>query len=132
MKSLLFVLLPALFLSGCKQSSTPPVGIKDVSAQEAADLIASKSNLVVLDIRTPEEFAAGHIKDARLINFREESFATEIAKLDRATPYLVHCASGNRSGQSLATFRELGFTELYHLENGFKGWQSAGEPVVTE
>lgn len=131
MKTLLLTLLALLILAGCQEPASE-VEFRDVSAQEAADLIASQSDLVILDIRTPEEFAAGHIKDAMLINFHGESFTAEIAKLDRTKPYLMHCASGGRSGQAMKTFKELDFTNIYHLNVGFRGWKSSGQSVVTQ
>ena len=103
-------------------------GATHVNAQESQKLIASKK-VVVLDIRTPEEFAAGHIAGATNINFNSPDFAKAISGLSTNKTYLVHCASGNRSTQALKTFKKLEFPSLYHLDGGIKAWEKAGLPV---
>ncbi len=85
--------------------------------------------ITVLDIRTPDEYAAGHIFGAVNINFNANDFAAKIKELDTNKRYLVHCKSGGRSGRSLATFTELGFTKIVHLDDGFDAWKAAGHPV---
>jgi phage shock protein E len=99
-----------------------------VNAQEAQKLIAS-TNVVVLDVRTPEEFAAGHIAGATNINFRSPDFAKAVSGLNTNKTYLLQCATGNRSTQALPTFQKLQFQSLYHLDGGIKGWEKAGLPV---
>ncbi len=99
-----------------------------INAEQAQKLIADKK-AVVLDIRTPEEFAAGHIVGATNINFRAADFEKAIAALDKNQAYVLHCASGNRSTQSLPTFNKLGFKSIYHLDGGIKAWQKAKLPA---
>lgn len=99
-----------------------------VSAEQAQKLVTDKK-VVVLDLRTPEEFAAGHIAGATNINFRAADFEKALTALDKNQPYLVHCASGNRSTQALPKFRQLEFKSLYHLDSGIKGWQKAKLPL---
>lgn len=103
-------------------------GAKNVNAQESQKLIAAKK-VVVLDIRTPEEFAAGHIPGATNINFNSPDFAKAISGLDTNKTYLVHCASGKRSSQALPVFRKLKISSLYQLDGGIKAWEKAGLPV---
>ena len=85
--------------------------------------------LSVLDIRTPGEFAAGHISGAINIDFYGDDFRPKLAALDKSAEYLMHCQSGGRSGKSLATFRELGFAHVLHLRDGMRGWEAGGHPV---
>jgi len=135
-------LATACFLAGCLNEPTSveapspgpdsPTMIKDVSVETAVRLIKEKPELVILDIRTPQEFAEGHLDKARLIDFNSPDFSDKLHQLDPATPYLVHCASGGRSGQSLVQFSELGFSEIYHLKDGYKGWVASGNPVINE
>lgn len=103
--------------------------VEDVSVEKAAKLIAEEADLVVVDIRTQEEYADGHIKEAVLIDFFGDNFTDLLKVLDKNKPVLVHCASGGRSGQALSQFRELGFLQVYHLKDGFSGWKEAGQPV---
>ena len=102
--------------------------IQHVSPAEAKTLLAEKKP-VVLDLRTPAEFAAGHIAGAVNIDFRAPDFAQQIAALDRAPRYVVHCGSGNRSGQALPLFQKLHFEAIYHLDGGITAWKEAGLPV---
>ena len=96
---------------------------------KAAEVLASDPSIVVLDVRTPEEFAEGHIKGALNIDFNGDDFEKKIAELDPAKPYLLHCAAGGRSGQALPLFEKLKFNQLYHLSSGFGGWVADGQPV---
>lgn len=112
-------------MSGNEKGDAPGA----VDAVDAAELIRSDSDLVVLDIRTPEEFAAGHIEGAVNIDFKADTFAAKIGELDPEKAYLLHCRSGARSGQSLPLFKDLNFEKIYHLDSGFNGWKAAGKPV---
>jgi rhodanese-related sulfurtransferase len=102
--------------------------VEHVDAEGAAKLIAEKK-VVVIDIRTPEEYKEGHIAGAKLINFRSNAFEPTLEKLDKDQTYLVHCAAGTRSTRSLSTFKRLEFKSIVHLDGGFTAWQKAGKPV---
>lgn len=101
----------------------------NVDGAKAAEVLASDPSIVVLDVRSPEEFAEGHIKGAVNIDFGGDDFEARIAELDPAKPYLVHCASGRRSGLAMPVFEKLEFDRLYHLSTGFSGWVADGQPV---
>ena len=104
--------------------------VNHVDAIAASQLLSSKPEMVVLDVRTPEEYAAGHIPGKVVnVDFKAADFKTKAAELDRETPYLVHCQGGGRSTSSLAILEELGFKHLYHLDGGLSAWQEAGEAV---
>ena len=107
--------------------------VQHVDAKAAAKLLASddkKKTPVVLDIRTPGEFKEGHLKDAKNIDFLEDSFEAKVAKLDKDKNYLVHCKSGGRSTKSLEVFKKLGFKNIYHLDGGFMAWEDAEQEVI--
>jgi rhodanese-related sulfurtransferase len=103
--------------------------IEEISAQAAAKLLAEKPDLGILDIRTADEFSAGHIKNAQLIDFYNPNFAEKIAQLPREKEYLVHCRSGVRSANSLPIFEQLGFEKIYHLTEGILDWMQEGLPL---
>ena len=102
--------------------------IHHVDAREAQKLVTDKS-VVVLDIRTPQEFNQGRIAGAKNIDFQAPDFEQRIETLDKSKSYLVHCASGGRSTHSLALFKKHSFQSVYHLDGGIKAWQKAGLPV---
>lgn len=103
-----------------------PFGL--VTAEEAAAL--ATSGVTVLDVRTPEEFAEGHLDGAQLIDFYSSTFAEQIAALDPDEEYLVYCRSGNRSGQTVALMRELGIDQVWDLDGGVIAYGAAGLPFV--
>lgn len=103
-------------------------GVKHVKAEEAASLV-KEGKVQVLDVRTADEYKEGHIKGAKNIDFTENSFESEVAKLDKTKPWLVHCQSGRRSTESLEALQKLGFQHVYHLDGGIKGWKEAGKPL---
>lgn len=103
--------------------------VKHVKSKEAADLIA-KGNIIVLDVRTADEYSEGHIEGAQNIDFLDDAkFKTEAAKLDKTKTYLVHCQAGGRSTKSLEPLKALGFEHLIHLDDGFGGWKDANLPI---
>ena len=126
-----------VFLTGCEKPSSE--GVADVSDStstvelilpaDASAMLKANAEVRVLDIRTPEEFSEGHIEGAINVDFKSEGFDAEITKLDKATPYIVHCASGGRSGKSLSKFESMDFQKIYHLEAGFSGWAAEDLPV---
>jgi len=85
--------------------------------------------LTVIDVRTPAEFANGHIDGAVNLDLEGGGFSAGIAALDHGTPYLVYCQSGRRSAIAAATMVAAGFTQVYDM-GGLTAWQSAGLPVV--
>jgi rhodanese-related sulfurtransferase len=129
----LILLMVLALLSGCSSTGTVDQQIADVSPAQAATIIeqnAGEANFAILDIRTPEEFAAGKIEGSINIDFYASDFREQLDALDKDTHYLVYCNSGNRSGQSLSDFRDLGFAQVDNLESGIQGWYGAGYPVV--
>ena len=115
-----------------EKTKNPPSGYYDIESPQASAILKKFPKVIVLDIRTPREYQGGHLKNAKNIDFFEDNFGAEIGKLDKKKAYLVHCASGGRSGRSMAQFKELGFTTIYHLADGYKGWVKANLPVETK
>lgn len=107
-------------------------GISTISVDDAAAITDNPpDDLVVLDVRTPEEFAEGHLEGAVLVDFYGADFAEQLATLDTDVPYLVYCRSGNRSGQALGVMEQLGFTSAVDVDGGIIAWVDAGLPVTT-
>jgi rhodanese-related sulfurtransferase len=101
---------------------------QNLSVAEFAHMADAKQN-VILDVRTPEEFQAGHIPGAVNLDVSSSDFQTKAALLDRSKIYLVHCASGGRSIRACDKLNQLNFPNLYNLSGGFKAWAKAGKPV---
>jgi len=94
------------------------------------DKRADRADFVVLDVRTPEEFAAGHLPveggTLRNLDFYADGFRQQLDRLDRDVTYLVYCRTDNRSGEAIAMMQNLGFERLYNLDGGIVAWQDAG------
>ena len=102
---------------------------KNVTVDEADKLLKSDPKIVVLDVRTPEEYKAGHIPGAKNIDFIGDDFAKQIAALDKSKIYVVHCAAGGRSAQACKVIEQVKLPSVYHMNEGFKTWEKAGKPV---
>lgn len=100
-----------------------------LSPKEAHAKIQNTARLQIVDVRTPEEFQAGHIAGAQLINWYENNFNQAVAQLAKDQPVLVYCAVGGRSGQAYDRLKSLGFKEVYDLKGGFDAWRKEGLTV---
>jgi len=124
-----------LIASGCTHPQPHAAAPRPVPAEYAhvdpagACKLIDAGQVTVIDLRTPAEFAAGHIAGAQLVDCQAPGFAQTLEKLDHSHPYLVHCASGGRSSRSLVVFRQLGFVSVIHLDGGLHAWEAAGQPV---
>lgn len=133
-KSAIFTTLLILtsFLAACQQttnqqaSETPEVNqpIKDVlTPTDFATQIKGDSDIQLIDVRTPAEYAEGHIDGAINIDFLdEEVFSKGVASLDPNKPLYLYCRSGNRSGKAAKKLADMGFRELHDLEGGYMAW----------
>jgi len=125
MKSL-FTLLTALLVS-CAAGPAQQV----ISVEEAAKWLAAGPAVQVLDVRRPDEFRAGHLKDAILVTWGEKEFEQQaLSRLSKDKPVLVYCRSGRRSTAAAAVLAGLGFKPLRNLEGGINAWQEAGKPLA--
>ncbi|HCY84873.1 MAG TPA: hypothetical protein DHV36_07030 [Desulfobacteraceae bacterium] len=100
-----------------------------VSATEAAAIIKAQ-NPLVLDVRTPREYAVGHLPDVTLIPVQELQRRIGELATHKDAPVLIYCASGNRSTVASKILIDQGFSRIYNLEKGIKGWAKQGLPVV--
>ena len=89
------------------------------------------TNALIIDVRTPEEFIAGHVRGALLIDFKDASFDAKIAELDSNAEYVVYCRSGNRSAQAAARMREAGIGNVVDLGSLENASAVVGRAIVT-
>ncbi len=118
----------SILASACSQGQPQSANL---SATAFSDKIKELSGAIVLDVRTPEEYAKGHLNNAKNINWKESNFTTEIERVDKTKPVFVYCLSGGRSAAAAAKMRELGFKEVYELEGGIMKWRAANLPEAT-
>ncbi len=125
MKKVFALMASALLLAGCSTSSSAI----DLSVTEFSAKVA-EAGVITLDVRTPGEFAEGHLEGARLIDFQSDNFENEIATLDKNATYAVYCRSGNRSGQAVKVMQDAGFMNVFNMNGGVIDWANAGLPLV--
>ena len=127
MKRLSVLILSLLLLTGCgAQAQTS--AYTEISQQEAARIMADQPDALILDVRTAEEFASGHIPGA--LNLPNESIGSQDIPLlpDKDQTILVYCRSGNRSKQASRKLADLGYTRVLEF-GGIKTWDG---PIVTD
>lgn len=101
-------------------------------APEEFGELAADDGVIVLDVRTAEEYASGHLPDAINIDVTAADFESKLAELDPGTTYAVYCKTGRRSQTALATMSDAGFTSVADLAGGISAWIAAGKTVVTD
>jgi rhodanese-related sulfurtransferase len=103
---------------------------KDLNAQEfKAKVDAKDANGVILDVRTPDEIKSGVIPNAVFLDYFQKDFEKQVEKLDKAKTYYVYCASGARSGETVALMKKNGFKEAYNLKGGMVAWKKQKLPI---
>ena len=127
MKKFITLLLSVLFLAGCALPAGQEVSYRQINMDEAITMMEEESGYIILDVRTPEEFADKHIPGA--INIPNETIGTEkIPQLpDKDQLILVYCRSGNRSKQASEKLAALGYTNIVEF-GGINDWP--GETVT--
>jgi len=118
MKKLLLVFLIATILVGCRAADAE---FGFISTWEARDLIEGEADVIVLDVRSEEEFLTGHIEGSILLPVHEIQNYAESVLLDKDAMILVICRSGNRSRTAAQTLANLGFTNVYDM-GGIMSW----------
>jgi len=122
------LLLLSLSLATCQNPSGK--GGK-VSVDEFEKILSATKDAQLIDVRTPEEFESGHLKNAVNIDFHSSGFETKIKELDRSKTVFVYCLSGGRSGSAASFMREQKFKTVYEMP-GIMAWRNAGKELVTD
>jgi phage shock protein E len=134
------LLTPALAACGASTESATAAAAPTVAAVQPEAPVrvgvpewmqaAQSPGTVIIDVRTPEEFNAGHVQGALNIPVEYADFAQKVAALDPGTTYAIYCRSGNRSAVATAQMDAMGFTYLYDLNGGFVDLEAAGMPTA--
>ena len=111
--------------AGSSTRAPAPLGV------EAFAAVAARPGTTILDVRTPPEYAAGHLAGAVNLDVQGSAFAEAVGRLDPSASYAVYCHSGNRSAVAVAYLADHGFRHVVELQGGIVAWQAAGRPVTT-
>lgn len=115
-------------ISQTTEKQTKTTGVFNVNVTQFKKLVDTKKGLV-LDVRTPEEWAEGTIANAQRINYYDKDFANKIEHLDKNTPILVYCKRGGRSGSAAEILKEKGFIKIFNLMGGISSWIDEGQQI---
>jgi len=135
--AIMLVLITSLTSCAAPSASSPPsppataptslTYYEDVTVNEVQQLMHEGKDLIILDVRTQQEYDSGHISNAILVPVGE--LAGRLGELDKARAILVYCRSGARSAQASQILIDNEFCEVYNLEGGIVAWEKAGAPV---
>ena len=114
MKRFYLCLLSSLIASSFLNAATEVV---EVTPTETTEILQQEAP-IVLDVRTKEEYAEGHLKGAKNMDVTAADFEKKLETLDKSETYLVHCKSGGRSARAMKLLKKLGFTKVYHMNGG--------------
>lgn len=123
---IVFLALLVFSLTSCLKTQTEGVQVlnSDKFEQKLQD-----SDIQLVDVRTPAEFADGHLPNAINVNVMDDNFDAEMAKLDKEKPVMVYCKSGGRSAKAASKLKVQGFKNITDLDGGITSWKQAEKPI---
>lgn len=134
-----FAVLALTALTACSQDGTPQPegGTTTVTATPTPETLDAKAfqaaigqgKALLVDVRTPAEYAGGHLEGSLNVDWTGADHETEFTKLPKDQPLLLYCRSGGRSGQAMEYLKSKGY-QVQHLNGGITAWMSAGLPVT--
>ncbi len=126
MKTILFIITAFTSMTACEStnqhSDTSNPVVQTLEQANLSDKLKEK-DVVLVDVRTPEEVAEGYISGAsHFINFYDDDFQTKIKSLDSTKTYVIYCRSGGRSGKAAQFMIDNGFTKVFNLSGGISSY----------
>lgn len=126
-----FLVLLVLFTTTCWTAATAQQTRSELyGPQQFWEQFSAEDTAFVIDLRTPEEFAKGHIEGAININYYHNTFDQWVDTLNREIPMYVYGSKGHRSYKAARVFADKKFKEVYDLSGGFSRWEAESMPVV--
>ncbi len=122
--AIIIAIISILTTTSCQQA----VANNELTATEFKQKMEAETNKILLDVRTPAEYAEGHLAGAMNIDWNGGNFDTEIAKLNKSKPVYVYCLAGSRSASAANVMRKNGFKQVYEMKGGILKWRAEGLP----
>lgn len=117
------ILLLVLLFSGLAACGDEPLPNSGTVPQAEFKKMMKRPDIALIDVRSPGEFASGHIPKAQNIDIESPDFAQKFQQMDKNKPYLLYCQGGFRSGAALKMLQGAGFKNVYDLERGLGQWK---------
>lgn len=121
---ILFAAILMLFGVSCMQANAK----NELPAARFKNMLDSIKDKTLLDVRTIDEYTAGHLSNAWNIDWNSDTFDVAVSKIDKTKPVFVYCMAGSRSAAAAEKLRHMGFEEVYELRGGIQKWRNAGFP----
>ena len=122
-------LLLLMLFTACKDvkpieniTEPPAEVIKNISVEQAKSLMDARKDIVLIDVRTPEEWEEGSLPGTINIDVESDDFTEKVNQLDKDVTYLVHCRKGSRSEIAIEIMEQQGFKDIYHMLGGYLAW----------
>lgn len=128
---LILFIFATVFISSCSNGQTKE-GFVSVKPKEFSEKLEKTPEANLIDVRTPEEFADGHLKNATNINWKGDDFGKQVAELDKSKPVFVYCLSGGRSKAAANYLSKEGFTNIVEMDGGMMKWRAEKMPETKE
>jgi len=124
---IVLVFFLAVLSSQCNigQSAKSTSDASEIKLLNPDEFAKQSSKQIIIDVRTPKEFESGHIKEALNINFMDNGFLEQMAKLNMDKPVYLYCRSGKRSAAAAKKLKDLGFKDVSDLEGGILNWSKS-------
>ncbi len=132
----IFFLLVFTLVSCTQETKVKNNSIKSVKNESVINLISPQEfnktldNITPIDIRTPQEFAEGHLKNAVNINFYDPNFIKKMNNFDKTKKLYIYCRTGNRTGSASRKLKKMGFIKIYDLQGGILNWRKNNMEVI--
>lgn len=110
-------------------SITAGLAQQAISPAQFHEQMNKSASIQLVDVRTANEYAGGHLYGAQNIDFRSSDFAKKMAKLDKSQPLFIYCLSGGRSASASRKLTNMGFNEVYDMKGGIMAWKQAELPL---
>ena len=130
MKLSYLVVVITIFFSCTKSEVNSQTSLQSIPPKAFSQKMEASSNAIILDVRTPDEFNEGHLKNAINIDVDGDHFQAEINKLNKSNPVYVYCYAGGRGSTAGKALIKAGFKEVYNMDGGIKEWEEAGLPII--
>src|SRR5690348_2571151 len=126
MKNIFVLLFSMAILNGCNAQK----GILRLEPNDFNDSLRKNEGVILLDVRTPEEYSKGFISRAVNMDYNDPEFDKRIEKLDKNQTYYVYCLAGGRSSAAINKMKSAGIERVHELKGGVMAWKKEGLPMV--
>jgi rhodanese-related sulfurtransferase len=132
-KTIILSIVILVLFSGCVSDTKPPEKTQytDISVQQGKEMI-DRGEVYILDVRTQEEYASGHINGSTLLAVQDipkQDLNVKLKDIPKDRKILVYCRSGRRSAMASGILAENGYAQVYNMKGGITEWMNAGYEV---